>query len=536
MSAPAPSRSLPLQPAQRALANMPVRLKLAALGLISALALLALAAWLLWLQDQAALASRHTALRQNVETAASVLQWAHGLETRGVLGAAQAQALALQVLKGARYGGAEYFWINDMLPRVVMHPIQPALDGQDVSGLTDPAAVSLFQRFVQTVRSQGAGFVAYRWPKPGQNQPVDKLSYVVGFAPWGWVIGSGVYMDDLRAEFWAHVRDAGLAIVLVLALTGLALQRVGSSICRGLAHASAVARAIAQGDVSQRITPGGRDELGQLIDDMRLMSSQLDQTIGAVHHAAGNLATTSAQIVAANDDLSGRTVRAADSLQQAAGKLGIVTCSVRDNAAAAARVLASVAAAQAAAQDGGAVVDRAVNNMAEVGAASQRIAHIVGVFDGIAFQTNILALNAAVEAARAGEQGRGFAVVATEVRQLAGRSATAAREIKGLIQASVERTDAGAELVRAAGAAMQRIVISVADVHGLVREVASASAEQGGGIGQVYQHVAALQQMTQHNAALVEQSASAAGGLRDQAGQLNAAVQRFKLQAAVGAF
>ena len=142
------------------MANLPIRLKLAALGLISALSMLVLAAWLLWMQDQAALASRQTALRQNVETASAVLHWAHGLESRGVLAQAQAKALALQALKGAPDGGAEYFWINDMLPRVLMHPIKPALDGQDVSAMTDPTGVPLFQRFVQTVRSQGAGFVA----------------------------------------------------------------------------------------------------------------------------------------------------------------------------------------------------------------------------------------------------------------------------------------------------------------------------------------------------------------------------------------
>ncbi len=515
----------------RALANLPVRLKLALLAAVSMLAMLALAGWLVWLADRDALAGRQTSLRQNVETASAVLAWAHGLETRGVLGRAQAQALALQVLRGARYGGQEYFWVNDMTPRVLMHPIKPALDGQDVSALVDPDGVPLFQRFVATVRSQGAGFVAYRWPKPGQDQPVEKLSYVAGFQPWGWVVGTGVYIDDLRTAFWQHLRGVGLAMLLALGVTGLALQRVGSSICRGLAHVAGVAQSIACGDVSQAIAADGRDELGRLTDDMRAMSEQLNQTMGKVHQAAASLAGASAQIAAANQDLSGRTERAAASLQQVAGSLGLVTGSVQGNAAVAERALHTVGQAQATAADGGAVVDRAVLTMGEVRAASHRIGDIVGVIDGIAFQTNILALNAAVEAARAGSQGRGFAVVAAEVRQLAGRAAGAAREIRQLIQASVDRTDAGADLVQAAGASMQRIMAAVADVHALMGEVALASAEQSGGIGEVHAHVGGLDQMTQQNAALVEQSAAAAEALRDQATRLHAAVQRFRLRA-----
>ena len=516
-------------PVHRVLNHVSIRLKLGALAAVSALVMLALAGWGVWQNQQTAWEARRLTLRQNVETAASVLRWAQGLEASGALDRAQAQALALQALRGARYGGQEYFWINDLAPRVVMHPIKPELEGREVGELRDPDGTPLFQRFVQTVRQHGAGFVAYRWPKPGELAPVEKLSYVAGFAPWGWVIGSGVYVDDLRAGFRRHLAQVALAASAALALTGLALHLVYASITRGLDKAARVAQAIARGDVSQDIELVGSDEIGDLIAEMKRMSDQLNQTMGEVHDAASSLAHASAQIAAANQDLSQRTERTAVHLQQAARSLGQVTGSVQGTAQAAEQALHRVTGAHAQAAEGGDIVGRAVASMAEVSASSRRIADITGVIDGIAFQTNILALNAAVEAARAGEQGRGFAVVATEVRTLAQRSAQAAREIKQLIQASVARIDDGAVLVQAAGAAMQRIVGSVGEVNGLIGDITLASAEQGGGIVQVHRSVGELDQMTQQNAALVEESAAAAESLKDQAVRLNLAVQRFQL-------
>ena len=525
----APAADLQPSPIHRVLNHVSIRLKLGAVAAVSALVMVALTGWLVWLNYQTEIHGRQAAVRQNVETAAAVLQWAHTLETQGTLSQAQAQAMAVQALKVARYAGQEYFWINDMTPRMVMHPIKPELDGKDLSGIKDPTGNALFLRFVETVRERQAGFVSYQWPKPGSAQPVEKLSYVAGFAPWGWVIGSGVYMDDVRADFLLRLREVGVAIAAALALTGLVLHLVYASITRGLAKAARVAQAIARGDVSLDIELVGSDEIGDLIAEMKRMSDQLNQTMGEVHDAASSLAHASAEIAAANQDLSGRTERTAANLQQAASSLGQVTVSVQSNAVAAERALKTVVEANTVAAEGGAIVDRAVSTMAGISDASRRIRDIIGVIDGIAFQTNILALNAAVEAARAGDQGRGFAVVATEVRMLARRSADAAREIKALIQASVERTDQGAQMVGEAGTAMQRIVASVVEVNSLIGAITQASAEQGSGIGQVNHTVGELDQMTQQNAALVEQSAAAAESLKAQAQRLTGAVQRFKL-------
>jgi methyl-accepting chemotaxis protein len=436
----------------------------------------------------------------------------------------------LGLIKSARYDGSEYFWINDMTPRMVMHPYKSELDGKDVSGMKDPDGNPLFVRFVETVRAHKAGYVAYLWPKPGREQPQEKVSYVQGFEPWQWIIGSGLYMDDLRAALYQHLREVALWLVVALALSGMAARMVYNALALGLAKAGEVARAIAQGDVSREIVWQGGDEINDLIVEMRRMSEGLNQTMGDVAEAAGNLALASGEIASANHDLSGRTERTASNLAQASSSLGQVTASVQGNSHAAERVRDSAAMASDVALKGGQIVTQAVQTMGDISDSSRKIADIIGVIDGIAFQTNILALNAAVEAVRAGEQGRGFAVVATEVRMLAQRSASAAREIKTLIQASVDRTSDGAQMVNAAGESMQRIVATVSEVHSLIESITTASLQQGAGIGEVNQSVRDLDDMTQQNAALVEQSAAAAQSLRDQAQQLNTAVQRFKLR------
>ena len=519
------------RPADHRFGAWSIKQRLAGLGAASLLLLVGLTSWFTWQQYQTTLEGRRIAIRQNVETALSVLRWAQGLEANGTLPRSQAQALAMQAIKGARYAGDEYFWINDMGPRMVMHPFKPALDGKDLSAVTDPSGKRLFMQFVEVVRQQGAGYVDYLWPKPGQDEAVEKVSYVAGFQPWGWVIGSGLYLDDLRTGFkaraWANAGLLALALLLIWAL----LRSVIRSINGGLADATRAARAIASGDISQRVAQGRPDEIGALLGEMQQMSTHLNQALGEVQLAAGSVALASREIAAANADLSGRTERTAANLQQAAANMGLVTSSVQGNAAAAAQVRQTADEATRVAVAGGDLVSSAVLAMADISGSSRRIADIVGVIDGIAFQTNILALNAAVEAARAGEQGRGFSVVAAEVRMLAQRSAQSAGEIKGLIEASVARTDEGANLVNQAGATMQQVVASVREVHGLIQGITQAGTAQGRSLVQVNQSVADLDQMTQQNAALVEQSAAAAASLHDQAHRLEAALRRFQLAA-----
>ncbi|WP_280152173.1 methyl-accepting chemotaxis protein [Piscinibacter sp. XHJ-5] len=331
----------------------------------------------------------------------------------------------------------------------------------------------------------------------------------------------------------AAVRAATL-ILAVLAAASLAVGigaaiAITRSVTRPLQDAVGAARVIADNDLSQQLESQRKDELGELLRALGSMQAALRRMVGQVRASTDSIGTASSEIASGNADLSSRTEQTAANLQQAASSMEQLTGTVKQSADSARQAnQLAVSAAEVAAR-GGDVVSRVVSTMDEINTSSKKIADIIGVIDGIAFQTNILALNAAVEAARAGEQGRGFAVVAGEVRNLAQRSAEAAKEIKSLIGASVEKVDSGSKLVADAGKTMQEIVHSVQRVTDIIGEITAAASEQSDGIGQVNTAVVQLDQMTQQNAALVEQSAAAAESLKDQAVRLATVVATFKL-------
>ena len=345
--------------------------------------------------------------------------------------------------------------------------------------------------------------------------------------------------NDRQAEFDRVMLQTlvgfGAVLVLVILVVVPSTLANSASIVGPIEQARNVARAIAAGDLSHPIEVSGSDELTELMGSLKEMQDGLRHMVSAVREGSDGIRTASAEIATGNQDLSARTEQTASNLQQTASSMEQLTGTVKQSADSArqANQLASSAAEVAA--RGGEVVSQVVSTMDEINASSKKIADIIGVIDGIAFQTNILALNAAVEAARAGEQGRGFAVVAGEVRSLAGRSAEAAREIKSLIGASVDRVDAGSKLVADAGRTMQEIVGSVQRVSDIIGEITAAAAEQSDGIGQVNGAVTQLDQMTQQNAALVEQSAAAAESLKDQANRLVGVISGFRLDGSDGA-
>jgi methyl-accepting chemotaxis protein len=320
----------------------------------------------------------------------------------------------------------------------------------------------------------------------------------------------------------------GATLALFVPLMWLTLR----SIAGPLDEAIGLARRIARGDLGSRLQVRGRDEPAQLVHALLAMQDELRRLVGQVRASADSIQVASAEVASGNQDLSQRTEQAAASLQQTASATQQLTGNVRQSAEAAGQANQLAASACGVAQRGGEVVAQVVATMDAISASSRKIADIIGVIDGIAFQTNILALNAAVEAARAGEQGRGFAVVAGEVRSLAQRSADAAKEIKALIGGSVDKVEAGSRLVQDAGSTMGEIVASVRRVSDIIGEISAAAGEQSGGIGQVNQAVGQLDRMTQQNAALVEQSAAAAESLKDQASRLAGMVAGFRLQAA----
>ena len=335
----------------------------------------------------------------------------------------------------------------------------------------------------------------------------------------------GAYISE-QTMLWFGVALA-LAALVVVPSTLANMQ----SICQPLDQAQRVATAIMQGDLTQRISTVGRDELTQLMTALGGMQSALVRIVGEVRSSTDSIGTASAEIASGNQDLSTRTEQAASNLQQTASSLEQINGTVRQSADAARQASAMAVANAEVAVRGGHVVGQVVSTMDEINHSSKKISDIIGVIDGIAFQTNILALNAAVEAARAGEQGRGFAVVAAEVRNLAQRSAEAAKEIKGLIGTSVDKVDAGTRLVAEAGSTINEIVVNAEKVSAFISEITTAATEQSAGIGQVNTAVGQLDQMTQQNAALVEQSAAAAESLKDQATRLAEVVRVFRLQA-----
>ncbi|GLS16379.1 MULTISPECIES: methyl-accepting chemotaxis protein [Hydrogenophaga] len=319
----------------------------------------------------------------------------------------------------------------------------------------------------------------------------------------------------------------GIAMLIVVPTTLANMQ----SICRPLDRAKDVAAAITQGDLTQDITPEGKDEVTELTTALAGMQASLARIVGEVRRSSDGISTASIEIASGNQDLSTRTEHTASNLQQTASSIEQINGAVRQSAEAARQASTMAQTNAEVAARGGQVVSQVVSTMEAINHSSKKISDIIGVIDGIAFQTNILALNAAVEAARAGEQGRGFAVVAGEVRNLAQRSAEAAKEIKGLIGASVENVEAGSRLVSEAGNTIGEIVANADKVAAFINDVTTAASEQSQGMGQVNSAVAQLDQMTQQNAALVEESAAAAESLRDQAQRLAQVVHVFRLSA-----
>jgi methyl-accepting chemotaxis protein len=514
--------------------NLTLNQKLASMIVVLWLGLLLIGALGAWQNRASMISDRRDQLAALINQAYHVTDHYYKLSQQGALSEADAKREALVAIAAMRYGGDGYISINDSKPVIVMHPIKTELTGKDVSGMTDPAGKHLFVEIVKAGNQGALGYVEYLWPKPGNDKPVEKTSVVQRFAPWDWYLVTGMYMNDVRAAVLASIgRWFAMTLVLGLIATGLmalVLRSVRRSLGGDLEDAVSTARRIAQGDLTAHVDV--RHENGaSLLHALHAMQASLVDMVSRVRLGTDNIHVGANEIAAGNTDLSQRTEEQAAALVQTASSMDEMTSNVRQNADSAAQAAELADQAAQIAQRGNAVVDDVVRTMTAITDSSTKISDIIGVIDGIAFQTNILALNAAVEAARAGEQGRGFAVVAGEVRTLAQRSATAAKEIKILIESSNQTVGHGASLVSHAGATMGEIVQSVRRVNEILEEISHASREQSAGIEQVNRAVGEMDQVTQQNAALVEQAAAAAHSLRDQADALRSAVTRFALPA-----
>jgi methyl-accepting chemotaxis protein len=476
---------------------------------------------------QSMLKERTAQLSTLVVLAHAAAEKLHAQEKAGELTREQAQAEAKKLI-GALRKDELYFFVRGYTDDInLVHPNPKRIGIVDAKGGKEAG-----ERYRAALAGKTVGTVVAMGTRPGSKEEVEKLYAVIKFQPWDWTIGFGDYIDDIDTAFWRNTAILlSIGGVLLLVIAGLA-WRMARDLYRQLGgepnYASSVVRQIGAGDlgVQVNVRPGDNDSL---LFAMRQMQQKLLGTVQGIRSSTDTIASASGQIASGNNDLSSRTEAQASSLQETAASMEELTSTVKQNADNARQANALAVSASEVAVRGGTVVNQVVGTMGSINASSRKIVDIIGVIDGIAFQTNILALNAAVEAARAGEQGRGFAVVASEVRSLAQRSAAAAREVKSLIDDSVGKVEEGSQQVHEAGRTMEEIVESVRRVTEIIGQITVASQEQTSGIEQINEAITQMDQATQQNAALVEQAAAAAGALQQQAGSLVEAVSVFKV-------
>ncbi|RBB99619.1 methyl-accepting chemotaxis protein [Pseudomonas sp. MWU12-2115] len=494
-----------------------------------------------------------------VQTASGLLTYYHDLETSGTLTRDAAQKQALTAIRGLRYDQSDYFWINDLTPVMVMHPTNPKLEGQNLSAIRDPDGFAVFNEMVAIAKSKGAGMVDYRWPKPGASEPVAKTSYVKLFEPWGWVLGSGVYIDDVQSEFQGQVIKAsviGLVIAVIMALLVILIAR---SIVRPLQETVNAMANIASGesDLTRSLDTHGQDEVTQLAHHFNAFTAKLRRVIGDLQISASALGQSSSELGNDATQAQQRSQQQSQQMELVATAINEVTYGVQDVAKNAEHAAAEMRDAEAQAQQGqinidgslqqidklSGTIDQAVEVIRTLAAESTQIGSVLEVIRSIAEQTNLLALNAAIEAARAGEQGRGFAVVADEVRLLAQRTQKSTAEIQTMIERLQNHSEAAVKVIGdsskasqltieqagLAGASLNAIGQALRNLNGLNASIASATLQQAHVVEDINQNVTQAAGLSHSTALAAEQSSAASVKLGQLSEQLNQLLRQFRV-------
>jgi len=525
------------------LRNFPISKRLWLIPLV-AVAMLFILGLLMIQQVRTDLYKGKQVMTQNiVETSLGILTHYQQLEASGAMTTAAAQKAAMEQVKVLRYGENDYFWINDMGPTMLMHPMRPELDGQDLSKSKDPNGKELFNEMVKVARLQGAGLVDYEWAKPGEKDPVPKISYVELFKPWGWIIGSGIYVDDVEAEFKGYlVRFSliGLAIAVLMAAMVAILIR---SITQPLQHSMQAMANIASGeaDLTRELDVSGNDELTALGRDFNAFSRKLRKLVGQLSETTSSLDQSSDTLEKLSEQTHQQSQQQLQQMELVATAVNEVTYAVQEVAKNAEHASNEVGEADKQAGLGqqnieaslqqidqlSSTISQAVDVIQSLADETTKIGSVLEVIGSIADQTNLLALNAAIEAARAGEQGRGFAVVADEVRLLAQRTQQSTAEIHTMIERlqknsgaavnvimeSNRATQATVEQASQAGESLGQIAQALRNLSGLNASIASATLQQTHVVEDINQNVTQAAGLAQESTNAAQQSSCAGAKL-----------------------